>query len=72
MKNASSDKCRTNDDRFRKQSFFNSQRNNRFDKNHPWVQNSSMKAVMNSDLLIANCKTKPIQWGSHDHYLTES
>ena len=45
MKNASSDKCRTNDDRFRKQSFFNSQRNNRFDKNHPWVQNSSMKAA---------------------------
>ena len=30
------------------------------------------KLLMNSDLLIANCKTKPIQWGSHDHYLTES
>ena len=44
MKNARSDKCRTND-RFRKQSFFNSQRNNKFDKNHPWVQNSSMKAA---------------------------
>lgn len=35
-------------------------------------QTVQRKLLMDSDLLIANRKTKPIQWGSHDHYLTKS